>query len=298
MPFRDCSLAGFLLSAAAVGCSRTHPQLVLTEEEVWVLDDTMRIAGATYTNAYGPIVWTPHSVLSLQKGKRRVCRDQPLSPIAVGEGGRGELLILDKLAGVLVADSSGKCAIVASLPTRFRAQYAVATPSGWVLAGSDSMNRVAVLAVDSAFKPRWLKELPSYFADSSGPALWLSPSIAGQVIIASLQLPQRIVIIATESGSTVHDLALPPVDNEPPERWIGLTAIGVDSGILVTHADLASDERRLLLYTHGGQFVRATVVDAPLGFLARRRGLPVALAVRRTDSLELVKYSWSWKASQ
>lgn len=75
-----------------------------------------------------------------------------------------------------------------------------------------------------------------------------------------------------------------------PNSWRSLSVLRLGSEYIQTLADLNSDERIFVSYALDGRALRERRLIAPMAFVASCREQSCLLALRRTDSLEMVWY--------
>jgi hypothetical protein len=86
-------------------------------------------------------------------------------------------------------------------------------------------------------------------------------------------------------------------DGSPGSSYlVGMHLHQLDHAYLLGIADTRSDIRRFVLFDSTGHIMRASRVDASIGFLHALPEKHLLLALRRTDRLELVVYVWHWDA--
>lgn len=73
--------------------------------------------------------------------------------------------------------------------------------------------------------------------------------------------------------------------------------MGIDSFFIHTTTDLRSDHRGMMLFTATGEFVRATYIQAPMGFINGSAAGRLIAAVRDVNRQELILYEWHWKGA-
>ncbi len=78
-------------------------------------------------------------------------------------------------------------------------------------------------------------------------------------------------------------------------EWVSTGVFTLDYGFfLQVLSDLESDRRHLVIYDDEGLFITRAEIDVPFGVLDTDPDERRLLAVRRTDSVELVTYKWEW----
>lgn len=84
------------------------------------------------------------------------------------------------------------------------------------------------------------------------------------------------------------------VGDSAPQRLIALSTLRLESGFLQTLADPRTLSRWLVIYARSGAMIRATALDAPIGFIASYPAQGVVLAIRQLEHQEIVLYRWRW----
>lgn len=120
------------------------------------------------------------------------------------------------------------------------------------------------------------------------------------IIVAQTRYPFGGIFVSATNGATRSGfrVALAPlVESDTPtiQRYYrGRQIVPLDSGFIQTFLDLTSEERMFLLYDSSGAFIRAMRLAAPVTMLASIPGERILLAARRTTTLEIVRYTWTW----
>jgi hypothetical protein len=79
--------------------------------------------------------------------------------------------------------------------------------------------------------------------------------------------------------------------------WGSLPLVVLDRGYLQTIADLEEDRRLIVVYDRGGNVLTSLAIDVPIGIMAAASGRRRVYAARRTNSLEIVEYSYEWESA-
>lgn len=126
----------------------------------------------------------------------------------------------------------------------------------------------------------------------------LSPSSRG-VLLTGTMAPFAVLRLDSEAprvdtlSPVLQDAALASV-RDSASHWRALPAVSLDCTLLLTLSDLTTDRRLLVRYGSSDQVEQVTLLEAPLGLIARVPGEDAVLAARRAGELELVWYDWHW----
>ena len=181
-----------------------------------------------------------------------------------------------------------------TLPTTETLDQAVWQDGQWLLGLRDGASREFhvrrgdTLVYRSIAGPT-LKAIPRYHLSPAGPGLLLT-GVTAPFELIRLTADGRADTLA--GALPMAAAALIPMDSLP--LWRALPAVAIECGVLVTLSDLTGDRRLLLRYSESGRLEKVTLLDAPLGLMARLTGANAVLAARRAGTLELVWYDWRW----
>jgi hypothetical protein len=75
---------------------------------------------------------------------------------------------------------------------------------------------------------------------------------------------------------------------------LGLAVFALDTGYIQLLADPKTDLRAMLVYAPDGSLTHVTTIDTSMGILSTDPTEHELLMIRRTDKLEIVRYSWRW----
>ena len=139
----------------------------------------------------------------------------------------------------------------------------------------------------------WTDTVPGVAGDASDD--WVSISEKG-TLVSSRRFPFSWSLGDDAGSGAAVAGRIPAADAGLYEgAWLGAGVFALDAGFLQVLADLESDRRHLILYDASGARVRRYEMDVAFGILATSPGSRRLLAVRRTDRVELVTYSWTWE---
>jgi hypothetical protein len=300
-------VAGTAAGGIAVALTRGDGQRVslhLDEVSAQTLPDSFEVNGAYLSPRGRGLYWTanrPDMILDGPGGLQVLETDSLIRPIAavlteqdtiveVVDSGRRSFLRLT-LAGRFVAERP--------LQLPWRAESAIHSDSGWILGGRDVAGNYRVVRIGRSGTRKRLITIPA--RGRGGPRISMTLSAAGSEVYASLvdspHVVTRIHGSATTRDSTRRRFPpplLPRGSRGEGPLWISLAVHQLDTGYIRTFSDLRSDNRVLAIYDAQGNLLRSSRLSVPLAILGTIPQERALLALRRTDRLELVRYTWRW----
>lgn len=298
---RACVFAALCL-LAGVGDSPASTQ-TLEMELAWsvLIDDTLAVAGIARSESGRLLLWGPGPALLLvsPEGRRQELRPEGLRhPLAAAfVAGDTVIEVVDGDAQVLLrVTGAGRTERREALGASFRVQSAAHGRPGWYLGGADERRRYHLALRDPAGTIMPLHVFAAAGSDiTEAPGGFLTPVDSG-VIYAMLKPPFAVVTVSRAGVAETFQAEVPPQpDGRPrPGRWVSLPVLEVGDRLVRTFADLAGEERVLVVYDRSGRVLRASSVSAPLGFVWSSPSEPLLVGLRRSDLSEIVGYRWRW----
>jgi hypothetical protein len=282
-----------------------HPAFELREVASTTLPDSFEIKGAALSrDGRVVVVWSGnqrHLLVDRGGGASVLPAGIPLTPLAVGFAASDSLLeVIDaERRSLLVLSWAGKVIAEHALDLPWRVESATRTAGGWFLGGRDTAGDFTIV--------RW-----SPGGGRTGPVSRIGPhgrgrrtaillTAAGTDVTASeIGAPHRGRLISASGQSAPGGEAQFAAPAFPKARgrdgafWISLPIFAIDSGFVRSFSDLRSDNRLIALYDRRGKLTRVTEVAVPMAVVATRPEAKVLLFARRTDRIELVRYTWRW----
>ena len=228
---------------------------------------------------------------------QRLCTSVSLDPIAAAYVGPSTFEIVDAASGrIFIATSTGDCRAIGRLGRPAAVHAAVYSPETAQWAALTTLNGTTVLAVKRRGQtvthvPLHLvlqRELPTTHVTASEdgvvlsslrvPFTWTSVSWAGREMITGRPFSGDTVVTAGSHSSM-------------SSRLFGMATHAVGDGFLQVLADPRSDLRVLQSYDARGRTLKQTAIAVSLGILDFEPTRSRVLALRRTNTSELVTYS-------
>jgi hypothetical protein len=290
---------GFGKADESPALTPAHAQLELAEQEAISVPASDQIIGAAILGNRDIAYWTPTTVRLRDRNGNwaSVCLGALDTPRAAAPGDEaGSLEILDR-SGLLKWSSRRGCHR-SHWVGKGRSVSNGAKVERWVWVERDSTaSRYNVIGArsDSLGFPGSqapVREDITLIATHDG----LVRMQSGPPHEWEMVRPHRLVSGRPPKESFDADFVRLDGTTQPTRRWIATGFVGVGSAFLQVIADVNSDTRKMLLYDSTGAFVRETQISYPFGVLGSDAGRARLLAIRRPDSLELVLYSWAWRA--
>lgn len=288
---------GTLSQTAGGQPSREFSVRLLLREQLSVpLPDTMSISGGALGPSGAAVLWSTGLgvVVAVRGGSlTALCPTSRMRPVGARMLSDDVVEIVDANGPSLIRVEAGRCA---HTPMRHRALINTVTFSNddWLISGITAGGSpfVATMRDNRSSSP-----LRTFIRDSSrSAAMHLT---GGRRAVASMLRPPFAWRATLEGGGFV--------DGAPPAQAVakfagastssvlGLPVRTLGNGYLQILSDLTSDRRLLVTYRADGSFSRADLVEASMGVLDVNETDKVLLAIRRSDRLELVTYSWQWQ---
>ena len=216
--------------------------------------------------------------------------------------------VIDVAGQVYRIDSSGSVTPLLALHHLGRPIAAARLSSGWQMVLLDSMGARAVATYDVNGALRWHRPLPQIERNAPGAneKVSLVPLLGGIEILTGgapfalrtfdrdgAESPPLLIAQDAKVKTLLATNSSPEGSSSVHRQWRAVGMVPLDSLLLITVADLNSNQRLILVISpkHGVRSVRT--LDVPMAFIGRddTNGL---YAARRTDRFELVYYSWAW----
>jgi hypothetical protein len=231
-------------------------------------------------------------------GPIKVCDGGVQNVMAVGATGHG-VVVGGGLEPGLFAVGPDDCPRLASLgidlmgASVLEDRVAIISGSGglklsWVSVDGRSRSEPAELAATE------LARDVLHAAASDTLPLIVADATDGGVLIASRITPFNWIAVDSVGGAIREEWPLRTLGSQVGEGWLTTSVHRVDGGFLQVIADTRSLRRLLLSYADDASSPRLTELSLPFGVLAVGQAEKVLYAVRRTEELELLKYSWRW----
>jgi hypothetical protein len=274
--------------------------LTLEARAVQTLPRTFGIEGVAPAPGGALALWSAEGeILSIASGGGILRRKLPESirPAGVAIVPEG-LLVLDRYSAreyLLGADSlPQETGLTLSIADGEKLDQAIRVDGAWALSLRDGVSHEFRIRENGVTVYRSAPGLTS----KATPRYLVSPA-PGSLLLTRITAPFDLIRLTPEGRVDTLTSALPsalasliPSDSLP--NWRALPAVAIDCGVLLTLTDLTADRRLLVRLDAGGQLLKVTSLDAPLGLMARLPGEATVLAARRVGNLELVWYDWRW----
>lgn len=255
-----------------------------------------QVRGAAINDSGTVLYWSDSAAAVVAQNARAieiVCPRLPRRPIAAAfVSDSSAVEIVDAGSGA-VFRRDGDCRQIFPLRAAGGFVSAARTRIGWVLGVVAPSGAGSVVAVDTLGGALWS------FSSQAGPNEAWDPrythlsAVATGVAFSALRWPFQWLWLAAD-GSVVARADTASLGRALPgaEQWLGLPLVAVGNSLVQTIADPRSDQRRLVVYRRDGSLVRVVGLNTAMGLLASSPNGRLAVAVRRTDVLEIVVYRW------
>ncbi|MBB4634714.1 hypothetical protein [Longimicrobium terrae] len=297
-----------LAAGTAWGCGsgeQDAPPAAFELQEVasTMLPDSFEVKGAALSRDGRVVVWSGNQQHLLVDGGSGVSvfpAGIPLSPLAVGFAASDSLLeVVDaERRSLLVLSWAGKVVAEHALDLPWRVESATRTESGWFLGGRDTAGDFTIvrwspdggrISPVSRIHPHGRDRRTAVLLTAAGP----------DVTASEIGAPHRGRLISAGQSGPDGDAqfaapAFPKARGRDGAFWISLPIFSIDSGYVRSFSDLRSDNRLIALYDRRGRLTRVTQVAVPMAVVAANPESRVLLFARRTDRIELVRYTWRW----
>lgn len=276
----------------AHGQSRT-PAFLLMEEAVMVLPDDFVLAGLGTGHRGDLLVWAeaPSRVLRLSPTltlEASWTLPDSLRPLAVSSRASGLEVVGAEPPALHYFDAEGAPRGETALSIDGMLLSAARGTDGWYLLSESSAGVVAVRhrgRAGYAVVPRYGALTP----DEDG--VWITATT--YPFEARLLHDDWSRGVTLRPPAEVLDSMRAAAEQRDLTVWASLPLVVLDRRYVQTIADLEQDRRLIVVYDRAGTVLTSLAVDVPLGILAAA-GHRRVYAVRRTDVLEIVGYSYEW----
>ena len=296
---------GLALSAAAA-CGRAdtqRPAVELREVTAFEIPADFPLRGIAAGSSGTLVMWGTRSPTLLVRRGDDVA---PLRPIGVRVPVGVAFVEGDSIIDIV--DQAGPTVIRATLAGRVVARWgctapitvatAARTTDSWIIAGAavDSSYGIARLrdGEDACSLRTMAKSGPLPFAGS------LSSTFDGRsALLAGVNAPYQVFTVDSTgqvsplTGSATPLVAVAARGQSRPPRWLGMAVLPLDRNSRVqVFADARSDRRLIRVYDTDGRLRSEKTIAVPFGFVGSVPDRRTLFALRRTDRVEVVTYTW------
>ncbi len=274
-------------------CDARQPKTALILNSEFPLPEGVAVSDARIVGLDSLLLWNRShgAVWLLAEGRLRPCTYDRYADLLSADGNVESLAIVDGVGGGVFRFRDG----VLQGSTRIKAGRPVAGDrgyKGWVVAVASPLAPVIVISDDLGTE-RVIASIPAralaqdFGLDVGGDDVWLF----------SLAPPHWVGHSLIPATGEAHDtIALRPLKlgRELAGRRT-TSALATDRGLVLTFADLASDERVVVGVCPSSEAAVLARIDAPIGFLdATDR---VLFALLELNQPRILKYRWRWGES-
>jgi hypothetical protein len=264
--------------------------------------------GGTILDAHSFAIWSDTAVRFIGPGGIRTethCRGKALRPLAVriiDHSGAAEVFASNE-AALLRFQPQGECQLLWRPIAGAGILGAAHTDSGWVLlrGNRDTVRALERYGSDGRVNARWTLSdgesralvPPSTHISATGSNILLA---AGRYPFAWFHWDLVGTKPVPRSSSAFGSDQRSAYSADAYKGWLGLPVVRIADGRFIqTLFDPQTDSRRLILYDSAGRVVKSVSVEAAMGIMAASVRQPVVVALRTTDRIEAVVYSYSTK---
>ena len=299
-----CALLGITSCTAPVPSDKS-PRLELSELWTSQLPDSFDLAGVT-GSMQGLVLWSHSKPYLLERDSTGTWRQRSLatgrSPVSVhtSEPG-GHLYLLDTTRAALTQTRLlREDTVIAVLPGLSGLESAAVVNDQWFVGTKDSVGSSSVWALGR----RSLRLIFRYRSPlgRSQPVFDRSSldCSKGTLILTGRWFP-FVTYVLDAGGAIIREftpnLATAVVgDSIEAQKYVlvATRTLPLDRGFLQVLSDPYSLRRVLILYDLGGNTLRVSLLNAPVGFVHSIPDERILIAYRHLDRPEIVAYRWRW----
>ena len=279
-------------------------------EELWAtqLPATFDPTGAQILSDSSMLTWSRSTgaVLIVRPGGREpVCAGQVRAPIAAQEVNTGEIRILDASGPAVVTGTPNHRCSREPLPVDLEVFAGTLGESWLALGGLTSDGAPVTVVVVGPTGDQWMVASDGSRGDPRDGRSSHLTAADPQLLLTSMHWPFAWEAREVRTGSLVArgsplsgSVAGRRMDSVHITGWVSLSTLRLDHVFLQTLVDPTSDSRLILTYGLDGELWRWRDITAPIAFISADSGQHLVLAVRTSDTAELVVYRWRWLGIQ
>ena len=300
---RGLSLVGGL---AALSVYTNPRKLVLDEIATIAISDSIPVVGGSI-GANGEIVAWLRSPLGIAVSRNGALfrMDVPglHSVVSADFVDDSTIEIVDSQSASIVRTSTtGRVILKTPMAVLGRIRGAVHTSKGWFVVSQPSTGALHVNQILHGDSVKVIARLPRPAERIDTVTVPIRVSEFGSGIIVTLTRAPFTSTAIEYGGSPIlrfnpfRDDSVASVVGKTGQRfWVSSPLVALDSGYIQTLSHLSSDQRFFIRYDESGAIESRVVIQAALAVVAASPKLKEVIFARRVNSLQLVRYRWTWR---